>query len=204
MDAELGAPWTVTVSEAELGKLDAQRVARFLERVRREVDEGLLPAAQVAIARNRRVVLYESFGAARPDSLFCIFSATKAVTSAAAWLLIQEGALDTAEPVAGIIPEFASNGKDVVTVEQLFTHTAGFPHAPFRPLDWTESGTRLGRFGPSRGTSGERWERICCTVHRSPWRGCMVWSTTRWASAHGPGGPSCSGSFGGIWSSSSP
>ena len=32
--------------------------------------------------------------------------------------------------VAEIVPEFASNGKDVVTVEQVLTHTGGFPLAP--------------------------------------------------------------------------
>src|SRR5690606_15850673 len=110
--------------------------ARLLARVRREVDEGLLPAVQVAVAREGRLALFESFGDAGPDSLFCVFSATKAVTSAAAWLLFEEGRLDEGERVADIVPEFAANGKDRVTVEQLFTHTAGFPQAPFRPLEW--------------------------------------------------------------------
>ena len=67
------------------------------------------------------------------DSLYCIFSCTKAITSAAAWLLIQEGKLSVDERVADIVPEFGSHGKDVIHVEQLFTHTAGFPAAPFDP-----------------------------------------------------------------------
>jgi CubicO group peptidase (beta-lactamase class C family) len=160
MSGQPGTPSPLETAEEELAQLNAERVTRFLQRVRREVDEGLLPAAQVAVARNGRLALFKSFGEARPDSLFCIFSATKAVTSAAAWLLIQEGRLDPAERVGGIIPEFASNGKDVVTVEQLFTHTAGFPHAPFRPLDWRDRETRLGRFAQWRLTwePGTRYE----------------------------------------------
>lgn len=134
------------LARAQAKGLDPDRVRALLARVRREVDDGLLPAVQVAVAREREVVLCETFGAAGPGSLFCVFSATKAVTSAAAWTLIEQGRLDERERVADIIPEFAGNGKDRVTVQHLFTHTAGFPHAPFRPLDWLDPARRLERF----------------------------------------------------------
>ncbi len=130
--------------------LDAERVAALLTRARREVDEGLLPAVQVALAKDGEVVLAESFGTADDDSLLCIFSATKGITSAAAWLLFQEGKLAEDERVAEIVPEFASNGKDAITVQQLFTHTAGFPHAPFRPLQWNDKAETLERFAQWR------------------------------------------------------
>ena len=38
--------------------------------------------------------------------------------------------------VAEMIPEFGSNGKDAITIEQVMLHTSGFPRAPFNPLDW--------------------------------------------------------------------
>ena len=62
-----------------------------------------------------------------------IFSCSKAITSAAAWLLLEEGKLGLGERVADVLPEFATNGKDAVTVEQLFTHTAGFPQRALGP-----------------------------------------------------------------------
>ncbi len=127
-----------------------ERLQAFVARARREVDEGLLPAVQVAVARHGRVVYSDTFGDAGDDSLFCVFSATKAVTSAAAWLLFQAGELAEDERVADIVPEFASNGKDAVLVGQLFTHTAGFPNAPFRPLDWLDRDRRLARFAQWR------------------------------------------------------
>ncbi|MGE0622254.1 MAG: serine hydrolase domain-containing protein [Pseudomonadales bacterium] len=130
--------------------LNPERVEAFLTRVRREVDEGLLPAVQVAVARNGALAVFESFGTAGPDSLFCIFSATKAITSSAVWLLLQDGRLELSERVADIIPQFGTNGKEVVTVEQLLTHTAGFPAAPFRSLDWLNPGRRYERFGQWR------------------------------------------------------
>lgn len=126
--------------------LVVEQVAKLLERAQKEVNEGLLPAAQIALAKDGELVFQASFGSAKDDSLTCIFSATKAITSAAAWLLMQEGRLTEDERVADIIPEFAANDKDQVTVQQLFTHTAGFPSAPFAPLDWDDKQARLGRF----------------------------------------------------------
>ena len=126
--------------------IDEDKLAALVARARQEVDEGLLPAAQVALARDGRLVCFETFGDADNNSLFCIFSATKAITSAAAWLLIQEGKLDTSKKVIDVIPEFGSHGKDAVVIEQLFTHTAGFPSAPFRPTDWFDHKRRLERF----------------------------------------------------------
>ena len=137
------------VDPQELG-LDPEKIDALLTRVRREVDAGLLPAAQVAVARHGKLAVFESFGAAHSESLFVVFSATKAITAAAAWLLIQDGRLNETERVADIIPEFAANGKQDIRVEQLLTHTAGFPAAPFRPLEWFDLGRRLERFATWR------------------------------------------------------
>ena len=104
--------------------------------------DGILPSAQVAVARQGRLAGLRSFGGvthegraadATDDTLYVIFSCSKAITSAAAWLLLEEGKLGLHERVADILPEFGTNGKDAVRVEQLFTHSAGFPHAPFAP-----------------------------------------------------------------------
>lgn len=131
---------------ADVG-LDGTQVAALAERARREVDAGLLPSAQIAIARHGRLAYTAAFGDASDATLYCVFSCTKAVTAAAAWLLMQEGRLAPDEIVADIVPEFAPNGKDRITVLQLFLHSAGFPHAPFRPLDWDDRARRLARFG---------------------------------------------------------
>ena len=139
-----GAPVVEDAPEA-LG-IDAEKLAAVVQRVRREVDEGLLPSAQIAVAREGKLALFETFGDATSDTLYCVFSSTKAITSAAAWLVIEAGDLSVDEVVADIVPEFGSNGKDGITVEQLFLHSAGFPHAPFRPTDWFDRDRRLQRF----------------------------------------------------------
>ncbi|HKI73319.1 MAG TPA: serine hydrolase domain-containing protein, partial [Pseudomonadales bacterium] len=132
-------------SPEEVG-IDSDKLTELLDRVRKEVDEGLLPSVQVAIARNGKLAAFETYGDAPKDPLYCVFSSTKAITSAAAWLLIQEGKLDVSETVADIVPEFGANGKEKIYVEQLFTHTSGFPHAPFRPEEWHDKASRLHRF----------------------------------------------------------
>jgi CubicO group peptidase (beta-lactamase class C family) len=135
--------------------IDPAKLDALFARARREVDEGLLPSCQLAVARHGRLAAARSFGRARfgeeeravaEDTLYVIFSCTKAITSAAAWLLLQEGKLDLGERVADVLPEFGTNGKDAVTVEQLFTHTAGFPSAPSGPKDWTSRDAMRERF----------------------------------------------------------
>ena len=42
--------------------LNEEKVEALLNRARREVDEGLLPSVQVALARDGEVMLSESFG----------------------------------------------------------------------------------------------------------------------------------------------
>jgi CubicO group peptidase (beta-lactamase class C family) len=43
--------------------------------------------------------------------------------------LISERSLTVEVPVVDLFPEFGTNGKHAVTVEQLQVHTAGFPDA---------------------------------------------------------------------------
>lgn len=141
--------------------VDSQKLDVLFDRVEKEVREGLLPSVQVAIARDGKLAATRTFGTATfegkgeavptdDDTLYCVFSATKAVTSAAAWLLIEEGKLSVDEVVADIIPEFGENGKAGIVVEQLFTHTAGFPSAPMRPTDFIDERVRLERFASWR------------------------------------------------------
>ncbi len=149
--------------------LDPARLDELIERVGREVGEGLLPSAQMAIAHGGKIVAMRTFGTATfsgrsapatNDSLYAVFSTTKAVTSSAAWLLIESSELSPQERVADIIEGFEENDKGRVLVEHLFTHTAGFPYAPFQPLEWPDRDRRLARFRSWRlnWETGSRFE----------------------------------------------
>ena len=80
------------------------------------------------------------------DTFYVIFSCTKAIISSAIWMLIGEGKLKVSEKVADIIPEFGTNGKEVITVEQVMLHIGGFPNAPYPQGDWGDRNKRLERF----------------------------------------------------------
>ena len=134
---------------AETG-LDQEKLNILRSRARQEVEEGLLPSAQIAIGRHGKVAFTETFGDAHDDSLYPVFSCTKAIVSSAAWLLIQDGLLDVDEIVADIVPEFGTNDKDTITVKQVLLHVSGFPAAPFRPVEWDNKQARLERFSSWR------------------------------------------------------
>jgi len=110
------------------------------------VDSGATPACQVAVARDDELLVFESFGDANDDTRFCVFSATKPVVASAIWLLIGDRMLDVSRPVAHYIPEFATNGKEAVTVEQVLLHTAGFPNARMDPVEGADAVTRVKHF----------------------------------------------------------
>jgi CubicO group peptidase (beta-lactamase class C family) len=147
----------VASSPEEVG-IDSEKLEALFARARRDVDEGILPSAQVAVARNGRLAGMRTFGEAvqggelRPatdETLYTIFSCTKAIVGAAVWTLFEDGLLRLDERVADIIPEFGSNGKEIVTVEQTLLHIGGFPGAPLGPGQWETREGRLAAF--------ERW-----------------------------------------------
>jgi CubicO group peptidase (beta-lactamase class C family) len=140
---------TAVVDPESLG-IDAGRLAELRTRVRREIDGGLLPSSQFALARDGQLAAFETVGDAAPETRYVIFSATKTFVASAAWLLIGEGSLDIGRRVADYIPEFATNGKDVVTVEQVMLHTSGFPRAPLGPAAWADRDRRLEAFAKWR------------------------------------------------------
>jgi CubicO group peptidase (beta-lactamase class C family) len=105
-----------------------------------------LPGAQLAVAHDGEIVAFEAVGDATTSSRFLIWSCTKAVVAAVVWQLVGEGRVVYDVPVAEYIPQFATNGKDVVTVEHVLLHTAGFPLAPLGPLRWATSESRREAF----------------------------------------------------------
>ena len=137
-------------------------------RVQQDVDAGRLPSCQIALARDGQVAVWRAFGAA---------PARVALRD----LLRDQGrgrgrgvdphrrgrARRHRGPSPTIIPEFAPNGKDAITVEQVMLHTSGFPGAPFDPLDWDDRERRLARFSQWRCNwePGTRYEYHPTSAH---------------------------------------
>ena len=131
---------------AQLG-LDGDRLEDLRGRVQHAVDQGPLPSVQIALARDGKLALFETFGAADSSTRYNIYSCTKPLVASAIWRLMGEGLIEIGRTVGHYIPTFAENGKQHVTVEQVLCHTAGFPQAPMGPPDWW---TRTGRLDRMR------------------------------------------------------
>jgi len=125
--------------------------------------EGGVPACQVAVAVDGRLELFESFGDSRTTTRFPIYSATKPLVSMAVLPLLG----DVSVPVAQHIPEFAANGKEAVTVEQVLLHVAGFPEAPMGPEEGADPARRLERLASWRLSwePGSRFEYHYGSAH---------------------------------------
>lgn len=130
--------------------IDQTALQALMNRARRDVDDGLLPSAQVAVAHSGELVAFETYGDATNDTRYVVYSATKAFVAGAMWALIGDGVVDVEARVAEVIPEFASNGKDVITIEQVMLHTSGFPAAPMVPTDGDTSEGRCRAFAKWR------------------------------------------------------
>lgn len=126
--------------------LSPGKLVALLDRARRDVEDGILPSCQLAVGLHGEVVAFEAFGEATLETRYSVFSCTKPIVSAAAWVLMGDGRLDVSRPVAEYVPEFAGNGKQAVTVEHLLLHTAGFPSATLVPPEWETRAGRLAAF----------------------------------------------------------
>ncbi len=155
------------VAEVKESGADASRVDELLDRCNREIDSGLLPSCQVALAHRGRLLAARTFGDATPTQRYVAFSCTKILMAGAMWSAIGDGLVSRSTRAAEVIPEFATNGKDVITVEHLLTHTAGIPAAPFVPTDWDDNDRRLDRFSQWRlnWEPGTRFEYHPTSAH---------------------------------------
>lgn len=68
--------------------------------------------------------------AADKKTLWAVFSVTKGVTALAAHIQAERGLLRLDAAVAEYWPEFAMNGKETITIEQVLAHQAGIPQMP--------------------------------------------------------------------------
>jgi CubicO group peptidase (beta-lactamase class C family) len=92
------------------------KLAKIGEFFRNEVSTGKISGAILLIQQHGKPVYHESFGVQdvvskapiTDHTIFRLFSMTKAITSVAAMVLVDEGKITLADPVAKYIPSFAN------------------------------------------------------------------------------------------------
>ena len=144
------APDAPTFSRAALDRIG--------DYVRNEVTTGKIPGAVLLIQQHGKPVHLESFGVRdpassqpmTPDTIFQIYSMSKAVTSVAAMMLVDDGKLALDDPVSKYIRAFADAkvGVDLsdeagqyplkleplkrpITIRDLLRHTSGITYGFF-------------------------------------------------------------------------
>jgi uncharacterized protein YbbC (DUF1343 family)/CubicO group peptidase (beta-lactamase class C family) len=117
--------------------MSAERLARIDQVIAASIAKKELPGAVVLVARHGRVAWRKAYGAraVEPqrepmtlDTIFDLASLTKIVATATSiMILVEQGKVRLADPIVQFIPEMKGGGRDAITIEQLLTHTAGFP-----------------------------------------------------------------------------
>ena len=109
--------------------------------LRRELRERRIPGLQAAVVKNGRIVLLESLGIAdlqtstpvNDNTVFGIYSCTKAFTGVAIMQLVEDGKIDLSAPVSRYLDGLPAAWQGI-TIRQLLTHVSGLPDI-LRTLD---------------------------------------------------------------------
>ena len=115
--------------------MDSRHLARIDEIVAQGLAEKRMPGCVVCIGRRGKIVLLKAYGNKQvqpselpmtTDTVFDMASITKPVaTATSVMLLVERGQLKLGQRVATIIPEFAVNEKEPITIFDLLTHQSG-------------------------------------------------------------------------------
>jgi len=119
---------------ADVGMSQA-RLDDVAARVQNRIDRGLMPGAVVLVARHGRVVLHQAIGARESgkdamtkDTLFDLESNTKVLATAISYmLLVERRVVSLSDPIAKFLPNFATNGKEHVTLRDMLRYSSGLP-----------------------------------------------------------------------------
>jgi CubicO group peptidase (beta-lactamase class C family) len=165
----------------------AERLARVDRFLQQYVDSNRIGGAVALVVRDGRVTYQKSVGwidqeARRPmtaDAIFRIASQSKAITSTAVLILVEEGRIALTDPVSRFIPAYAhttvssraDSGRTVparrqITIQDLLTHTAGISYGTER---WIADQYAAKGLGPAAGNgwyTADKTEPICETMER--------------------------------------
>jgi CubicO group peptidase (beta-lactamase class C family) len=120
---------------SEAASFSAERLAHLRRVIADDIAAGRYFGAVIAVARSGQLGLHEAIGhadaaASRPlrlDSVFSIFSVTKAITNVLVLRAIELGRFALTTRISDLVPEFSGAARQKITVHHLLTHTSGLP-----------------------------------------------------------------------------
>jgi CubicO group peptidase (beta-lactamase class C family) len=114
---------------------DAERFAHLKSVIADDIASKKYYGAVISVARGGRLALHDAIGHADPDgkkplqlnSVFSIFSVTKALTSVLVLRAIELGRFALTTPISDLIPEFSGASREEIRIHHLLSHMSGLP-----------------------------------------------------------------------------
>jgi CubicO group peptidase (beta-lactamase class C family) len=115
--------------------LEKDRLLHLKSVIEDDIARGRYYGAAILVARHGVIGLHEAVGHAnlkekRPitkDSVFSLFSTTKALTNVLVFRAIERGEFALTTRISEIIPEFSGGQREEITFYHLLTHSSGLP-----------------------------------------------------------------------------
>ena len=150
----------LAVAKPEQVGLSSARLERVGHGFEAQIGRGRFPGAVAMVVRKGKIAYFEAFGQRDPatgarmtkDAIFRLYSMTKPFASVAAMMLVEDGKMTLADPVAKYLPQLESlqvavpapgaDGKTTytlvpaerpMTVQDLLRHTSGFVYSNNTP-----------------------------------------------------------------------
>ena len=166
----------------------AERLARVDRFLQQYVDSNRIAGAVALVIRDGQVAYTKSVGwmdresrrPMTPDVMFRIASQSKAITSTAILILVEEGRIALGDPVSRFIPAYehttvspsADSGRTIVaarrpiTIQDLLTHTAGISYGGERRIADQYAAKGLGPAAGNGWYTADKTEPVCQTMER--------------------------------------
>jgi len=117
------------------GAMDAARLRQLMAVMREDIARDRYFGGVIAIGRHGKLALHEAIGHAdskrtRPvkkDSVFSLFSVTKAFTVVLVLRAIERGQFDLTTRISDLVPQFSGHGREAIEIHHLLTHSSGLP-----------------------------------------------------------------------------
>ena len=167
---------------------DPGRLARIDAALQRYVDKNEMAGAVALVLRDGRPVYEKAVGWAdkeagrrmTTDAIFRIASQSKAITSTAVLMLVEEGKINLDDPVSRFIPQFAHTtvatradtgrvitpAKRQITIHDLLTHTSGVSYGVDGIVGPLYAAKGLGPAAGWGWYTADKDEPICATMER--------------------------------------
>jgi CubicO group peptidase (beta-lactamase class C family) len=115
--------------------MNTQRLEQMQRVIQADIAAGLYHGAVIKVARGGKLVVdavigAEDAGQTRPlqkDSVFSIFSITKAFTNILVLRAIEEGRFTLTTSISDLVPSFSGHGRNAITIFHLLSHQSGIP-----------------------------------------------------------------------------